>query len=51
MGRFSDKQKKYVLKEIVEEINIELDIVNKNKDLIVNFENKIKNKINSIWLN
>ncbi|MDA8866832.1 N-6 DNA methylase [Candidatus Pelagibacter sp.] len=42
---------KKLMKQIVEEINIELDIVNKNKDLIVNFDNKVKNKINLIWLN
>ena len=42
---------KKVMKQIVEKINIELEVVNKNNDLIVSFDNKIKNKINSIWSN
>ena len=42
---------KKMMKLIVEDLNNELDIVNKNKDLIVNFDNKIKNKINSILSN
>ena len=39
------------MKEIVEKINTELEVVNKNNDLMVSFESKIKNRINKMWQN
>ena len=38
-------------KKLIENINEEELIVSKNKDLIANFQSKIKNKIDSIWTN
>jgi hypothetical protein len=38
-------------KKLIENINDEELMVSKNKDLISNFQNKIKNKIDNIWSN
>jgi type I restriction enzyme M protein len=42
---------KNIEKKLIENINEEELIVSKNKDLIANFQSKIKNKIDSIWTN
>ena len=42
---------KNIEKKLIENINDEELMVSKNKDLISNFQNKIKNKIDNIWSN
>ena len=42
---------KNIEKKLIENINDEEFAVSKNKDLISNFQNKIKKKINSLWSN